>query len=388
VPLSSATRIPSLDGWRALSIAIVVLSHFEFATGFPSDLVVTWGRWFQGNLGVRIFFVISGFLITYLLLVEVGRTGRPSLKQFYARRVLRIFPVYYLLVTVLVGLTVAGLYADTWSTWLATLTFTRNIAGRGNSVTVHLWSLAVEEQFYLLWPVTLVTLALWRRHRLAMGVLLVPVVLAPIFRSGTIQMYAGAGLVSRLLGPFSAALYADSLAIGCLGAFLYTRQDSRVLQVASRPYVAAVSVAVLFALAWIQWPPAYSLWTALAPSLQALLIMAAILGTIQRRAGIGYRLLNARPVVWLGTLSYSVYIWQQLFLGHFAGRTLASLAIYDWRVWWLIALGVAVVSYYVVERPILELRSRFRVDPTSYSPVSTRTAAPRSPSESAAALRP
>jgi peptidoglycan/LPS O-acetylase OafA/YrhL len=65
-------------------------------------------------------------------------------------------------------------------------------------------------------------------------------------------------------------------------------------------------------------------------------------------------------VVWLGTLSYSVYIWQQLFLGHFAGPKLAALAIYDWRVWWLMALGVAAISYYVVERPILALRARFR----------------------------
>jgi peptidoglycan/LPS O-acetylase OafA/YrhL len=377
--LSSATRIPSLDGWRALSIAIVLLSHFEYATGFPGDLALSWGRWFQGNLGVRIFFVISGFLITYLLLVEADRAGRPSLKQFYARRVLRIFPVYYLLAAVLVALTAAGLYADTWSTWLATLTFTRNIAGRGNSVTVHLWSLAVEEQFYLLWPVTLVALALWRRQRLAVGVLLVPVVLAPIFRWGTIQTHAGPGLASRLLGPFSAALYADSLAMGCLGAFLYKRQDHRLLEVVSRPYLAGVFSAALFALAWIEWPPTYGAW-ALVPSLQAVLIMAAILGTIQRRAGAGYRLLNARPVVWLGTLSYSVYIWQQLFLGHFAGPKLAALAIYDWRVWWLMALGAAAVSYYVVERPILALRGRFRV--------AARTDEPRSPSESKVALRP
>ena len=140
--LSSPTRIPSLDGWRALSIAIVMLSHFEFATGFPSELAHSWGRLFQGDLGVRIFFVISGFLITYLLLLEAERDGRPSLTQFYARRVLRIFPVYYLFVGVLAVLTAAGLYSDNWSTWLATLTFTRDIVGRGSSATTHFWSLA------------------------------------------------------------------------------------------------------------------------------------------------------------------------------------------------------------------------------------------------------
>jgi peptidoglycan/LPS O-acetylase OafA/YrhL len=373
-------RIPSLDGWRALSIVIVVLSHFEFATGFPKALVSSWGRMFQGDLGVRIFFVISGFLITHLLLIEAERAGRPSLTQFYTRRILRIFPVYYLFAGVLAALTAAGLYSDAWSTWLATLTFTRNIAGRGDSVTVHLWSLAVEEQFYLIWPVTLVALALWRRPKLAVAVLIVPIVLAPICRSGVIQLHTSSALIGRLLGGFSLALYADSLAVGCLGAFLYQRRRGRVSTIASWPFLGGALSATLFAFAWIEWPPTYGAW-ALVPSVQAILIMAAIWATIERRTGPGHRLLNATPVVWLGTLSYSLYVWQQLFLGHFAGPRLAGLAIYDRRVWWLTALAVAVVSYYAVERPILGLRERFRV-------TSDRITGPHSPSESAAALRP
>jgi peptidoglycan/LPS O-acetylase OafA/YrhL len=376
--LSSATRIPSLDGWRALSIALVMLSHFEFATGFPRELAFSWGRLFQGDLGVRIFFVISGFLITYLLLLEAERDGRPSLKQFYGRRVLRIFPVYYLFAAVLAALTAAGLYSDTWTTWLATLTFTRDIVGRGGSATAHFWSLAVEEQFYLIWPVTLVTLALWRRPKLAIGLLLLPVVLSPIFRSGVLQMHMGSHLATRLLSGFSPVLYADSLAIGCLGAFLYNQHRHRVSAIASRPFLAGVLSAALFASAWLAWPAVDGAW-ALVPSVQAVLIMAAIWTTIERRTGPAYRLLNAAPLVWLGTLSYSLYIWQQLFLGHFAGPQLAGLAIYDWLVWWLPAIVAAVVSYYVVERPILRLRDRF-------STTSVRISERRSPSISAAAL--
>jgi len=377
--LSSATRIPSLDGWRAVSIVIVLLSHFEFATGFPVALVPAWGRLFQGDLGVRIFFVISGFLITHLLLVEAERSGRPSLKQFYVRRALRILPVYYMFTAVVLALSVAGLYSDAWSTWLATLTFTRDIAGRGDSVTVHLWSLAVEEQFYLVWPITFVMLALWRRPRLAAVILLVPVVLSPFFRWGVIQTHTSSGLVSRLLGGFSVALYADSLAIGCLGAYLHQRRRHRFNAVASQPFPAGALSAVLFVFAWVAWPPVFGVW-ALVPSVQAVLIMAVIWATIERPIGVVYRVLNAAPVVWLGTLSYSLYIWQQLFLGHFAGPALAGLAIYDRHVWWATALVAAVVSYYIVERPILRLRDRFRV-------TSDRTAESRSLSESAAALR-
>jgi len=361
--LASPDRIPSLDGWRAISIAIVVLSHFEFTTGFSKTLTPAWVRLFQGDLGVRIFFVISGFLITHLLLVEGERTGRPSLRQFYMRRVLRIFPVYYLFAAVLALLTIAGLYSDTWSTWLATLTFTRNVAGRGNSVTVHLWSLAVEEQFYLVWPSALVGLALWRRPKAAMAVLLVPILLAPVCRSGIVQMYAGGPFVDRLLGGFSILSYADSLAIGCLGAFLYQRRRQRPDAAGRLPLPAGLLLAVLLVFGWFTWPPSSGLWT-LVPSVQAVLIMAAISATIDHRAGLLYGWLNAAPLVWLGTLSYSLYIWQQLFQGHFAGPRLAALAIYDWRVWWLTALAAATTSYYFVERPILKLRDRFRAEPT------------------------
>jgi peptidoglycan/LPS O-acetylase OafA/YrhL len=358
------TRIPSLDGWRAISIIIVMLSHVEFATGFPTHAFPWWGRVFQGDLGVRIFFVISGFLITYLLLAEGDRTGRPSLKQFYIRRVLRIFPVYYVFVAVLVALAAAGFYSDAWSTWIGTLTFTRNIIGRGDSATVHFWSLAVEEQFYLVWPMTLVALALWRRTSLASAVLLVPVVLSPIFRTGIIQRHYGAGPVSRLLGGFSIALYADSLAIGCLGAFIYRRHRERLSVFASRELLLAAVCGVVLAAVWQEWRISAGMAAAeagaLVPSVQAVLIMVAIWVTVERRTGFAHRVLNATPVAWLGILSYSLYIWQQLFLGHFAGPRLSAFPLYDWRVWWIPALGAAVLSYYALERPIRRLRERFR----------------------------
>jgi peptidoglycan/LPS O-acetylase OafA/YrhL len=90
------------------------------------------------------------------------------------------------------------------------------------------------------------------------------------------------------------------------------------------------------------------------------LIMLAIWVTVERRIGVAYRVLNAAPVAWLGVLSYSLYIWQQLFLGRFAGPRLSALPLYDWRVWWIPAIAAAVVSYYAIERPILRLRERFR----------------------------
>src|SRR5204863_8650275 len=118
-------------------------------------------------------------------------------------------------------LPLAGLYADTTTAWLASLTFTRNFIGKNDSLTGHYWSLAIEEQFYLLWPTMLVALRLWERRRLAIGLLSVPIVLCPFCRSDMIRTWWQSPLASRALNAYSTFLYSDSLAVGCLGAFAF-----------------------------------------------------------------------------------------------------------------------------------------------------------------------
>lgn len=353
-------RLPSLDGWRAVAIGIVVLSHFEFARGFPEGLRSWWGRVFQGKLGVRVFFVISGFLITHLLLEEAWRRGRPSLKAFYARRVLRIFPVYFLFAGVLGLLALAGLYSDAPSTWLGTLTFNRDLVGHGDSVTVHFWSLGVEEKFYLGWPVTFTLLCLWKRPRLAAALLLVPLAASPVLRAGWIQEHLQPGLLARILGPSSIALYADGLAMGCLGAVCVREARGRFDRWASSKVLDAALAILVAATVWLELRPGP--WTLLVvPSIQNGALMVALWITLVRSEGWLYRLLNLPAVAWLGTLSYSYYVWQQLFLAHFSGPALGSLPVYDWRIWWLTALGVACLSYYGLERPVLRLKDRLRL---------------------------
>lgn len=361
-------RLPSLDGWRCLAIALVMVSHWPYTRSFPA---VSWGeRVIEiGNLGVRVFFVISGFLITYLLLVEADRRGRPSLRAFYLRRALRIFPVYFLYVAVLATLTAIGLYSDARSSWIGTLTFTRDVIGRGDSVTVHYWSLAVEEQFYFVWPLALVLFGLWRRPRLATGLLLVPLFLCPAIRAGLIQLRWPHPWVVRALGTFSIARYADSLAIGSLAAFVYRAHADRLRRFASRTVLtASLTLFVVVAVFDGRLPVWLGVW---GPTAQALAVACAIWVTIERSSGGFYWFLNTRPVVWIGTLSYSIYVWQQLFVSHFAGQRLAAFAVYDWRIWWLAALACACTSYYMVERPILGGRDRLRArlfETTAWTP--------------------
>jgi len=359
-------QIPSLNGWRAVAILLVMLDHAKFTVGFPIDRLPGWALvlFEQGNLGVRIFFVLSGLLITHLLLREAEGSGAVSLGQFFLRRCLRILPVYLLYLGVLASLGAMNVYASESNIcWIGALTFTRNMVGPISSYTGHFWSLAVEEQFYLIWPLCLVACTLWRYPHLASRILLVPICLCPLIRMGAFGIYADGEFPGRILGGNSILVYADSLAMGCLGAFWIRRMPVR--KPLARPtflFAAAMGVVAIGA-GWT----APSGWGgrvlgAFIPSVQAAAILIAMWISTQHRNGVAFRILNAAPMNKLGVLSYSLYIWHVLFLCNLSGSSLRAL-LYDWRSWWLAALATAALSYYAVERPLLRLKRRVNPRP-------------------------
>jgi peptidoglycan/LPS O-acetylase OafA/YrhL len=359
-------QIPSLNGWRALAIMLVILDHAKFTVGFPIDRLPRWALFFfdQGNLGVRIFFVLSGFLITHLLLKEAESTGVISLGQFFLRRCLRIWPVYFLYLGVLACLGSLNVYSpESSSCWIGALTFTRNMVGPVSSYTGHFWSLAVEEQFYLVWPLCLVACSLWRYPHLAKRFLLVPICLCPLIRMGAFGIDGGSEFLGRVLGGNSILVYADSLAMGCLGAFWIRRMPLKFSTATpSFLFAAALGIVVLGAY-WTEFGGAGGrIIAAFIPNLQAVAILIAMWISTQHRNGIAFRILNTAPANTLGVLSYSLYIWHVLFLCNFQGPSLRAI-LYDWRSWWLAALATAALSYYVVERPMLRLKGRAKTRP-------------------------
>jgi peptidoglycan/LPS O-acetylase OafA/YrhL len=199
----------------------VLGSHTTFVSGFPEQLrpFFQWG--FDGNAGVRCFFLISGFLITWLMLREHDDTGRVNLRHFYARRALRILPVYLAVLLVLWLIQMLTPYHPSAVVWIGNLTFMRNYLGN-DFTSNHLWSLSVEEQFYFLWPGIFVACGLaasgkgWR-------ILALPVLLAPLSRAiGHGRSYWFLiGPVTRGYAFFS---YFDALAIGCACAVLLARR--------------------------------------------------------------------------------------------------------------------------------------------------------------------
>lgn len=201
-------RIPGLDGLRAISILLVLWGHLVGTRGFHSNSAF-WDRTRDfANLGVRVFFVISGYLITLLLLREFEKTKAISLKNFYSRRALRIFPACYsfiLLITIAYASGAIHLHeGDLWHAY----SYTMNYSVHRSWWVGHLWSLSVEEQFYLLWPAALLFLGFRKGMRAAMGV----VVCVPLIRLATGYIW----ISQRPLIGNTFQTVADTIATGCL----------------------------------------------------------------------------------------------------------------------------------------------------------------------------
>lgn len=350
-----ATRFASLDGMRAISILLVVTAHVVGA------VPVFW-RLDCGNLGVRTFFLISGFLITALLINEHRKTGSISLRDFYVRRFLRIFPAYWAFVATMAILLGYGLVTAKWSEFLPTLAYYSNYR-HPDGVFGHTWSLSVEEQFYLLWPALVVALGL----RKAYVGCIVMLVMAPVFR------------VAADLGYWpTESRYAwecvcDALATGCALALLreplWSLPWYRRLVRSPAALIAPACALLLLAAQSPILPRGLIVKDVIAlPALNVTL--AILLDRYMRFPELRFgRVLNSGPLVWLGTLSYSIYLWQQPFV--YRGRLPLYLALPA-------VLACAAASYYLVERPFNGLRARFRTHKAQAAPVGAAGPVPES----------
>jgi peptidoglycan/LPS O-acetylase OafA/YrhL len=346
--MSTQRNIPSLDGLRAVSISLVILSHVVIGFAASRNLrgirAAALSLLELGHLGVTVFFVISGFLITTLLL----RGRRINLPEFYFRRTLRIFPPYYFYLLVILALTLAGAFEISKGSLLAAFTYTTNyfthLATRDYWYVAHGWSLAVEEQFYLLWPATLLLLGR-KRAPWAIGFVLLS---CPLIR-----------LAYKLHDPsISTEFYtfetvADSLASGCLLAVcrarLHERGDYQKALQSSVLGLAAPCIAVLSH--WLGKFPILlpsPLFVGIGITVQNLCIAFCLDWCVTNHEGRAGRVLNSRPFVFVGVTSYSLYLWQQPFLNP------------SWNVHVFLKLilvtAAALGSYYLIEKPALRLR--------------------------------
>jgi peptidoglycan/LPS O-acetylase OafA/YrhL len=340
--------IPTLDGWRACAILAVIFNHVA-----PSPNVLAklphWFLWAKagcGEKGVQLFFAISGFLITSRLMEEWNGFGGISLKRFYVRRVFRILPPAMTYLMVIGSLGLAGFLSINWRCWLSAACFYRNyMPVYSSGLDTHYWSLSLEEQFYLIWPALLVLSGLYRSRYTAITLI------SSVILWRWIAYHHIWGVALRL-GEFwrRSDICFDGLLFGCLMALalespLLKRWLSRYLTVG---VIAIILVLILATGGHTNTPSARTVQSALMP----FLILATILNP---HTWLG-RLLEFSAIRWVGRLSYSLYIWQQLFVFH---------RLIPWVSLQLLALfGVVVLSFYGIEKPMMRLGYRLAPPPS------------------------
>ena len=363
------SRLPSLDGWRGLSILAVLGSHTKDVVGFPMENMTFFNHAFDGHLGVRFFFVISGFLITWLMLMEEKRDGAVNLKRFYLRRAVRILPVYLMFLGVVAALQFFTPFHQSLAGWLGNLTFTTNYL-HTTHVSDHLWSLAVEEQFYILWPVAFVFFRPQMELRKCFAIVAVMLAAAIMGRFILTQTDDSSRLLQRVFHQWSFFNNADSLAVGCLAAVLLGRGPQRftaLLQNSVAPVMltGAGLIVLPIALHYLQLPAAmgsiaWFLEVCCGRSLQSIGFALLMVQSVLLADWGVYKILNFRPLAQIGVLSYSLYIWQQVFCTHPDAFGLQNVWWMSYPMWLLPVIAAACLSYYGLERPLLQLRHRFR----------------------------
>ena len=345
--------MPSLGGIRAVCIALVLGEHAAQSMGFPDRWKPIASGLFNGSLGVTVFFVLSGFLITFLLIAEERAAGRISLRAFYARRALRILPVYGAYVAALVVLDRATTLDLSLCDYVTTLTYTKDFAC-GQWIDGHLWSLSVEQQFYLLWPMALVCLRRrGRRWVMATCIVLAPICRVVFFLNGWYD-----------LEVFSLMANADALMIGAAAGIAYFERGAALQTLLRfRPaLVRGVAVALMWMLMVLDhFVSGATSAVAFGGTVTALAAAYLIVSYASCPGGPVYAMLNWRPVRYVGALSYSLYIWQQPFFNGYDSYGYAPTpAVLRFPLNVVAAFAVAAVSYHALEMPVLSLRKKFR----------------------------
>lgn len=364
-----ARQWKELDGIRALALIIVSLYHLFVVTRPTWNPLKPSG----GYLGVDIFFVLSGFLITSLLLGELNRNGRIDLKAFWSRRGLRILPA--LLVLLLgVGIALLVLHGEDWEhptrlgfLWVLFYVGNWNSALYGGRAPLgalgHTWSLSVEEQFYLLWPIVfvLVTRRFHDRRKVAYG-LAAATAAEWLYRFVAVKDHWALGRIY-----FSTDLHSDGLVLGCALAFwVASRHDRPLTHAQGRALDAATLASIVVMAAMIQreglFVRASGAWAAIPLAGVCTAVVVADMVLHPQPAVSAF--LRLRPLGWLGLRSYSMYLWVTAIEDMMHGMWVHQIGLYGYNAL-LIAMGLvaATISYRFVEMPFLRLKKRFNRAP-------------------------
>ncbi|MCY0387651.1 acyltransferase [Robbsia sp. Bb-Pol-6] len=343
-------RIASLDGLRGWAVAMVFIGHAERTVPGGYSGILTPLKWFSaGDLGVHLFFVLSGFIITRLLLGEFAKTGRIDLANFYLRRTRRIFPAFYIYLIIIGTVGAIGYLSIDSRQMLVATFYLWNYAGilgldslskaspDGIWYLGHFWTLSLEEQFYWFWPALFIFMMKFRRT----WVLTALIVIVPSIRIVSYFMFPA--VRGQLNTMFHTGI--DSILVGCLFAIHQERAKILFSKILDSKAALTCLTLVIFFLFPICHHYLRGYWTATyLRTFEAATIGVFILALAIGKDFFLRSVFLCRPVLFLGTISYSLYLWQQLFNGLNEGMAFGfPLSIAE-------TLGAASLSFYLIEK--------------------------------------
>lgn len=343
--LSKEYRIRGFDALRAFSVALVILSHVGIIAAAQAPLWKSFFSVFNANYGVKTFFVLSGFLITTLLAQEFDRSGSVNVPAFMLRRAFRILPLYFLVIAIISVLVYLGVAENKPTARILSSTLLYNFISRSDDVSYlsHLWSLAVEEQFYLFWP--LICWALMARRWL-LSAFAIGIVCLCCFA----KMKLGGG-------TFESTYYPERWTIPAIypimiGSFAALTIDPFRWLARSLPFLALSLLAISIPLIAGMTPFREIVSTC---------GIAGLIGWIYlNQSNLAVRALDWRPLAYIGQISYGLYVWQGFFTGNGPYRPPPFLNFpLDPMKGALITIPVAVLSYHLFEQPLIDIRKRF-----------------------------
>lgn len=349
-------HFPSLDGLRGIAVLFVISSHF----GLNYFLRYIHFR-FDGRFGVDIFFVLSGFLITTGLMKQKLKTGRFDLFHFYIKRALRILPLVYLFLIILflVGIFWKPIASET--DYLYSFLFLKNLPVSSHPSTAHFWTLACEWQFYLVFP----ALLFWLREdwyfTLSLFIIILPALLCILDYYVDLKVLSPPLYFLMKLVKYTFYRGPIILLFGSVTSLLCFKVSIGPVFFRRR-YFFSFFLFIAALLLYIKDLPFYHLLVS--QYISSILIALVILASFNSENFFS-KILCSKVLVKTGILSYSIYIWQQLFIGGyfwFPGlerlNTLPFAVIM--MVKFIIIIPLAYLSYHLCEKQFLKLKHKFR----------------------------
>lgn len=351
-------HIPALDGLRGIAVLTVMIYHVEYL--FPPLHSFVKG----GFLGVDIFFVLSGFLISSILIKEYEKDGQINLKNFYVRRFFRLVPAFWTFLICLYFLgnfllpprQAAAIYDN--NNFLFAFSYLMNWHSASNDDLAgnlnHAWSLAIEEQFYIIWSLILYKAFAENRERKQIFV----------WTSATILILIAWRTFRALTGTDTRILYystdtrIDALLIGCVTAMIYSWKLLPQKLYASKSFsLAALASLATALLVLFNFSHTDKFLYCGTISVFSMSIGVIILWIITRRKSIVKLLLELKPLRWVGQISYGLYLWHFVFY-EFGKKTFEAFPV-QLIVGISLAFTVSATSFYLIEKPFLKLKEKF-----------------------------